>query len=122
MVETKKTRSAYKDYLHFGWKYLGYQRVKGGKGNHNAHVLQRDTSMPNYGEIVELEREYFALKLSLREYVPINGLICAICFSLLIIPCEIYVAFKSSQKKKIETSNLRIKEQMNRILAQVKGL
>lgn len=114
-IETKEIRLNYDDYLLFGWKHQKDVRRGNARCHHTVHILERDKDMPNYAEIKDLERSYFALKSLLQIYKPADPALCALLFCLLIIPLAIYLSYKSSQKNKIANSNAEIKKKMHSI-------
>lgn len=121
-IETKEISLSYDDYLLFGWKHQKDVRRGNARHHHTVHVLERDKDMPNYAEIKDLERNYFALKSGLRTYTPADPALCVLLFCLLIIPLPIYLACKSSQKEKIAKSNEEIKKKMHTIKEEAKTL
>ena len=110
------------DYLNFGWKHTEDTQVHIGRGFKPAYVLARDTDMPNYKSITQLENEYFHLKRTKKTYVPMEGLNVLLAFLCLIVPGIIYVALKLNQKKRIREHNAEIQKQMNAVVVKAKAL
>ncbi len=121
-IETKTVHGDFSDYLKFGWSHTEDSHVRHGPRHSTVHILARDKDMPNYRLIAALDAKYFALKSQLNTYTPMDVGLSIALFLLFIFPFVIYLAYKSSQKKKIDQNNAKIHGQMNEILNEVATL
>ena len=78
------------------------------------YYLKRDKSIPNYDEIVRLEKEYFEYNSKLQEEKVIHPALLFGLFFLAIIPMIIYLIVASSKQKKAIKNNVTIEHKLDK--------
>lgn len=85
-------------------------------------LLNRDTQINNYSELVELEKEYEKNKNELLPTVKINGLLFFFLLVLFIIPGMLYFELKSSDIELVNKHNNLFYKNIYEILEKAKQL
>ncbi|MBP5444911.1 MAG: hypothetical protein J6Y28_01950 [Acholeplasmatales bacterium] len=105
VILTKEENDNYiDDLLCFGYEVTYKEKEKVNKETLRVFMLERDTDIPNYDKLVELEKEYEDNKKELVMYPKINGWLVFFLWCL-IIPGMIYYDLKSNDIKAIDQHN-----------------
>ncbi len=129
MLETKKVYMSEEendnyifDLPAFGWQVTETKTEFAGELLIGYQVFARDKDMPNYNELLELEKEYEKTRNQMAIYDEIDPTIACILFFLLIIPGIIYICYKSNQKNTIEEQNKPYLKAMKDIVEKAKAI
>ena len=123
MIETKKiyltkgiSIGYIYDLLSFGYVITDKNKEKVDKKKIKYYKLSRDTEMPNYSDICDLENEYEEIRKELTPYPKINPL-TAFFACCLIFPLFLYYPDMALKMKAVDVKNepfyLKMKEKMD---------
>ena len=115
-VSTEQEQECIDSMRDFGWEFKSSQEInvkdshlesRGGSlynvttsENYVKLVFSRDTNMPHYAELKQLENTYYSTLAA--QPSPISGKTAAVLFVLLIFPCVLYIISKTKQRKEWE--------------------
>ena len=84
------------------------------KENYVKLVFQRDTNMPNYARISELESKYLSLLNKEPDAPQFNLIIAGILLVMYIVPGVIYIVRYSKKKKEYDQQYAAWRSEMNK--------
>ena len=128
MLETKKvylTDDNNLGYIYdlsfFGWKDIEENKEKINNKKVKYHILSRDTEIPNYSNLCNLEEEYEKLKKELTPYPKSNPL-TVIIVCCLILPIFTYYFWLDAKIKAVNAQNEPYYFKMREILDKAKEM
>ena len=126
MIETKEVYSSLKEVIEidkiFGWTEGEVKVRENGKDKHHYTIMSRDTEMPHYEELKQLEIEYGDAKNNIRQKKNIEFGVAFFLFLCLIIPGVIYVGMIHINNHKYEDSNALYEARMNEKIEEAKKI
>ena len=113
-----------RDLSAFGWKIQSDNHVNGDYYRTSGFVflLVRDTNMPNYNRINELEKEYENARSQLKHYNELNIHLAVFLFFIFIIPGIVYVVLKNKEKKAKYDYNEPFQNKMRKAIIEANSL
>ncbi|MCR5308453.1 MAG: hypothetical protein K6E24_05615 [bacterium] len=105
----------------FGWNFIKEDSKPSGRGRYHFLVYGRDTDMPHYEELKQLEDEYNDVKKEIDLW-DMEWETFGILLLLLIIPGIVYLVFTLNQRSKIWNNNMKCDEKMDEIVQKAKEI
>src|SRR5574344_564478 len=107
----------------FGWRVSSEKITHRARGQSMiSYVMVRNTSLPHYQELVNLENEYQEGCGELKQYHEADGLDAILLLLLFIIPGVLYILVKCLQKHHVNKHNKEVLAKMNEALVKARAL
>jgi hypothetical protein len=107
----------------FGWRVSSEKITNRARGqSHITYVMVRNTSLPHYQELLNLENEYQEACGDLKQYNEADGLDAILLLLLFIVPGVIYITVKCLQKHHVNEHNKEVLAKMNEALTKARQL
>src|SRR5574344_1800600 len=107
----------------FGWRVSSEKITSHTRGqSHISYVMVRNTSLPHYQELLNLENEYQEACGDLKQYNEADGLDAILLLLLFIVPGVIYITVKCLQKHHVNEHNKEVLAKMNEALTKARQL
>ena len=110
------------DLTAFGWQKTQTAVQRHGRTSSNYQIFARETTMPNYEQIKDLEDKYETAKNSFKHYERASISTAFLLLLLFILPGVLYIVYKTTKKNAINDNNQRQKEIMEQSVAEARKL